>query len=315
MIEKIKLSKEAWLRMRGERIKRIIDSHLEKIKFLRNSSDDVIDSQWFYVDEDYINSFKSYEQHVGKYMKIDFLRKTFEKGLFFQEPSQWNDDFESRFYTADYTKILTADKIVEVTPRLYAICFTYGFETEAAWKTYIDAENSSTNVVRLEINRRKLLYELNEWAQMYNYTAYAGYANYTYPLHLLKTIHTASEREHALWFEDFSLNNYLSLLLQKRQAYYNEMEERIFLIPDDKSIPIEKNLCVKLPLEKIVDKIILCPDFQAEKEKEIYDLCSEFKINCKIQRSELNAKKSNIDSQITIEKISDNNPWKFSDLR
>ena len=66
MIEKIKLSKEAWFRMRGERIKRIIDSPLEKIKFLRNSADDVIDSQWFYVDEDYINSFHYYPNAINK---------------------------------------------------------------------------------------------------------------------------------------------------------------------------------------------------------------------------------------------------------
>ena len=313
MIKTYKLSKEAWNRMRKDRIKEILDSRWENIKLLRNKSDEIIDSQWFYINEDYINSFNAYEQHIGKYIRLHYLENTFANGLLFQEPSQWNDDFERRFYEADYSNI--TDNNENFTPKLYACCFTYGFETEAAWKTYAGRKKDEKDVVRLEINKKRLLSELNNWAKHNKYTVYIGYANYKYPLHLLKTIHKANERENSLWFEDFSLKNYLTLLLQKRQAYYNEMEERFFLIPDDKTIPVKKNLCVKLSFEKIVDKIILCPDFQSEKENKIREMCIKHGISCIVQRSELNTKKTIVGGKITIEKTDDDNPWKFNNLR
>lgn len=315
MIKTIKLSKEAWKRMRSERIKEIIDSDWEKIKFLRNSADETLDSQWLYIDEDYINSFKAYDKHVGKYIQMRYLESNFANGLFFQEPSQWNDDFESRFYMADYSNIVPADKITAFTPRLYACCFTYGFETEAAWKTYSGNDSQAKNVVRLELNKRKLFPELNNWAKLNNFTIYVGYVNYTYPLQLLKTIHLANERENSLWFENFTLKNYLSLLLQKRQAYYNEMEERIFIVPDDGSTPVNNTKWVNIPLKEIIDKIILSPEFQPDKEKDLNYLCLKYGIKCKIQRSELNAKKSTCDSTIVIEPVSDRNPWRFCSLR
>lgn len=315
MIKTVKLSKEAWQRMRRERIKDITDSDWGKIKFLRNKSDEIIDSQWFYVDEDYINTFKAYAKHVGKYIRVSYLESTFANGLFFQEPSQWKDDFESRFYKADYSNIVPIDKITTFTPRLYACCFTYGFETEAAWMTYSGNDDQSKNVVRLELNKEKLFSELNNWAKLNKFTVYVGYVNYTYPLHLLKTIHLANERENSLWFEDFSLKNYLSLLLQKRQAYYNEMEERIFIVSDDESTPVNNTKWVNIPLKEITDKIILSPEFQLDIEKDLNDLCLKYGIKCKIQRSELNANKSTYGRTIVIEPVSERNPWRFYSLR
>lgn len=93
------------------------------------------------------------------------------------------------------------------------------------------------------------------------------------------------------------------------------MEERIFLISDDKSVSVSNNICVQLPFESITDKIILCPDFQSNKEKELNDICSKYRVKCKIQRSELNAKSTAIVKNLVIEKVSEKNPWRFCDLR
>lgn len=280
---KSKISLSAWTRLRDERVKKIIDDPKRRnIKLLRGPGDWDIDKEWFYYDEDYVNTGVSYEKHIGKYISYKYLESTLRDGLYFKQPSLWKDNFESRFYKADFSRIVPIEKKDEFTPRLYACCFTYGFETEASWNTYINSLERVNDTIRLEIKREKLLCELNIWAEQNKYLVYDGYVNYKYPLHLLKTIHLSSERENALWFEDFSLENYLSLLLQKREAYDNEREERFFIIPQDEKNKMENACYVKTNISRLVDKIILGPDFPDAQRGEIEQLCHIYGLNCKI---------------------------------
>ena len=315
-IEKAKIGFDAWQSLRNERIKKIEDvQNLSNVKYLRGTGDYKIDKEWFYYDEDYMNSGLVYEKHIGKYLSFKYLENILKDGFFFQQPSQWKDDFESRFYEADYSQIVPLEKTDELTPRLYASCFTYGFETEAAWNTYIKLIEKSNDVIRLEINRRKLLFEFNRWAIDNNYMVYVGYVNYKYPLHLLKSIHLSKQRENALWFEDFSLANYLSLLLQKREAYDNEREERVFIIPQDKNNKMNYSYCVKIDISQLVDKIILGPDFLDSERDNIEQLCRKYGLNCKIVKSELNAVKSDSRKPLIIESVSNSNPWSIKNVR
>lgn len=310
MLIKRKIGLNAWQALRDERVKGIIDdSNLSNVKYLRGTGDSGIDKEWFYYDEDYVNSCLIYEKHIGKYLSLDNFQKTLRNGFFFNQPSQWKDDFENRFYEADYSQIVPLDKKDELTPRLYACCFTYGYETEAAWNTYLKAKEEYNETIRLEINRKKLLFQLNSWAKQNNYLVYVGYVNYKYPLHLLRKIHLSSERENALWFEDFTLANYLSLLLQKRESYDNEREERVFIIPQDKDTKINESCYVKTDIIQLVDKIIIGPDFPDSKRDALEQLCRDYGLKCKIKKSELNASKSNSRKPLVIERVSESNPW------
>lgn len=310
MMLKSKISLSAWTRLRDERVKKIIDDPKRRnIKLLRGPGDWDIDKEWFYYDEDYVNTGVSYEKHIGKYISYKYLESTLRDGLYFKQPSLWKDNFESRFYKADFSRIVPIEKKDEFTPRLYACCFTYGFETEASWNTYINSLERVNDTIRLEIKREKLLSELDIWAEQNKYLVYDGYVNYKYPLHLLKTIHLSSERENALWFEDFSLENYLSLLLQKREAYDNEREERFFIIPQDEKNKMENACYVKTNFSRLVDKIILGPDFPDAQRGEIEKLCHIYGLNCKIIKSELNAPQPDSRERLLIESVSDSNPW------
>ena len=281
---------------------------------MRGSGDSVIDNEWYYYDEDYVNSCLSYEKHIGKYLSFEYLQSTLRDGFYFKQPSQWKDDFESRFYEADYSLIIPLEKKDELTPRLYACCFTYGFETEAAWNSYLNPKKECNDTIRLEINRNKLFFQLNKWAANNNYLVYVGYVNYKYPLHKLKEIHLSMERENALWFDDFTIANYLSLLLQKREAYDNEREERVFIVPIDKNTKINESCFVKTDIIQLVDKIILGPDFPNSKRDEMEELCQSYGLNCKIIKSELNAPKSDSGKPLLIERVSENNPWSIKNV-
>lgn len=316
MMIKSKISLSAWTRLRDERVKKIIDDPTYRnLKLLRGPGDWDIDKEWFYYDEDYVNTGLSYEKHIGKYISYKFLESTLRDGLYFKQPSLWKDNFESRFYKADFSRIVPIEKKDEFTPRLYACCFTYGFETEASWNTYINYPEQVNDTIRLEIKREKLLCELNNWAEQNKYLVYDGYVNYKYPLHLLKTIHLSSERENALWFEDFSLENYLSLLLQKREAYDNEREERFFIIPQDEKNKMENVCYVKTNISRLVDKIILGPDFPDAKRGEIEQLCHIYGLNSKIIKSELNAPQPDSGERLLIESVSDSNPWCIKNIK
>lgn len=307
--------------LKNELLKTIHESQWERVFFLRSPTDKEIDNRNYFFDEDYINTGVFYERHIAKYVRLCHLNNVLSNGLYFQEPSEWKDDFEKRFYCADYSQIIPKQFIDKYTPKLYACCFTYGFETEAAWNTYKETNNNQNEhsyqnrqkeleekVVRLEINRYVLLSELNKWAKNNDFHVYDGYVDYTYPLHKLKTIHKSEQRENPLWFEDFSLRNYLSLLLQKRRAYYNEMEERIFLIPNRYQF-FDKSKSVKLDFAKIINKLILSPNCNSQDVLFVENLCLKFGIKPNVCKSELNKSISEESSQIVIEKPSLTNPW------
>lgn len=75
------------------------------------------------------------QRFMYKYMDIETAIKCLKSNnVKFVEPTLWPDKYESRFYTADYSKVVEDPKAK--TPKLYSCCFTFSRASEAAWKTY-----------------------------------------------------------------------------------------------------------------------------------------------------------------------------------
>ena len=75
------------------------------------------------------------QMYMYKYMDIETAIKCLKgRNIMFVEPILWPDKYESRFYTANYSKIVK--DFNNITPKLYACCFTFSRASEAAWKTY-----------------------------------------------------------------------------------------------------------------------------------------------------------------------------------
>ena len=70
-----------------------------------------------------------------KYLSLDVALKCIENStLLFAEPSRWQDKYERRFYTADYSSQKV--NVVLDTPILFATCMTTTRSNEASWTLY-----------------------------------------------------------------------------------------------------------------------------------------------------------------------------------
>ena len=188
-----------------------------------------------------------------KYMSIDSFKKCIgfpfhkkNQSILFSEPSCWSDQFEKRFYLADYSnlKVATASD----TPRVYACCFTYASNSDAAWKVYANKNLGLEGLcVKIKINRAKLSQELLKWSKG-KYNLYEGFVNYKLTAYNIFHLHekyrivvppyssqVPNSHFTKIFTNNFKLENYLSLLLLKRSEFDYEKEFRYFLI-DNPSI-------------------------------------------------------------------------------
>lgn len=180
-------------------------------------------------------------QYLYKYMSLEAALLSLEKGsLRFVEPSRWDDMYESRFYTADYTNVPSGN---ENSPKLYACCMTSKRESEAAWKIYSrGSEGLASRCVRFKINKKKFLTFLAAEAQKYPiYIAEVAYQNKWIidRIHENKLSLGKKNENFYRYFRYFTLDNYLNLLLLKREEYDYEKEIRIFVL-DSESLNAEK---------------------------------------------------------------------------
>ena len=149
----------------------------------------------------------------------------------FVEPSKWEDQYEHRFYTADYSKV---NKNSDYVPKLYATCFTPRKESEPAWQIYTRGKDGlGKRCVQFCINQVALRNQLME--NLKDCTIVEGSVHYlsTYEI---ETYHLSTDKdgnlnnEYLKRFSNFTLENYISLLLLKRTAFEHEQEVRIFII-------------------------------------------------------------------------------------
>lgn len=186
-----------------------------------------------------------YPRTIYKYLDMESAIKSLRDSyVYFQEPAEWNDGFEKRFYNAIYEKI---DKDNKCSPKVYASCFTFESSSEPAWNTYsYNNKGLASKCVQFKLYRKLFRQALEEYAKKDNKNRcfYEGKIKYDYNEYILRKIHEPNSNSdiqeiHDLYFKDFNEAKYLSLLLLKRSAYKYENEVRYLFLDKNDNIKSE----------------------------------------------------------------------------
>lgn len=203
-----------------------------KDKVLNQTFKDLTKKRAFNVIGDLANG-----QSYYKYFPWDNAIKCIENGtIAFVEPSRWNDAYESLFYEADYSLV---SSIYATHPRVYATCATNKKCNEPAWRIYSGTDNIC---VQFEIDRAKFRLALLKAIEDGD-AIYEGGVQYLEKnkidkigLRKLRT-KTGKEKNNSLYSDliehhgkSFSIDNYLNLLLLKRDDFEHEHESRFFIV-------------------------------------------------------------------------------------
>lgn len=155
----------------------------------------------------------------------------------FYEPSNWDDDYECRFYNATYIERANPiDK--KKTPFLYATCFASKPNNEAAWVLYSHNQTGlASRCVQFELNLKELRKQLVKNAK--KKMIYFGEVNYV-SAYMINHLHESiidgrKNKYYQAYFDNFSLECYLNLLLLKRTIFEHEKEIRLFIIPNPRT--------------------------------------------------------------------------------
>ena len=208
------------------------------------------------------------KKYMYKYMDIEtFIQCLMNSNIRFVEPKLWPDNYESRFYTADYSAI-TKDR--SVTPKLYACCFTLNDTSEAAWKIYSYGKTGlASRCVQLRISKRGFRNALDSYAQKKGCYVYEGKMNYSLDEYEISHLHYKDYDIFPMIFNhDFSFKSYMSLLLLKRPAFSYENEYRYFIVPDksDSGAPIDQ-MFPFIPWEELISEVKVsreCTDIELD---------------------------------------------------
>lgn len=220
-----------------------------------------------------------------KYMDIETAILCIKNNsIRFVEPTEWPDKYERRFYKADYSAVCNYKKF---TPKLYACCFTFNKVSEAAWKTYsYNKSGLASRCVQFRINKKRFRDALDVYATSNKCKVYEGPMDYSYTDKNIAKLHMHDEKFHSILFNsDFSLNNYLSLMLIKRQAFNYENEYRFFIIPNNGKV--KKHIYPIINWANIISEIKVdkqCSDIELEL---FSDVCRKAGINVNISKFDL----------------------------
>ena len=207
----------------------------------------------------YIHENRSRKQIVYKYMSLDGFIRCIEKGyIMFQEPSGWEDQYEKRFYLADYSNISqnNAD-----TPQMYATCTTMRRDNEAAWKVYARGKSGlDSKCVQLKIDLKQFRKCLDQYAAINKFKVYEGNAFYGLYEKGILGLHDKASPWYNMFFKSFNVEKFIALHLLKRPAYAYEEEVRFFMVPQETQ-PINTNarkaekLSVDVPWTDLIKEI------------------------------------------------------------
>ena len=230
-----------------------------------------------------------------KYMPIEYALKSLEDNyLYFQQLTQWDDQYEKRFYSANYSQICVDNKI---TPKVHACCFTSKKLNEAHVNAYIN--NKEKVCIRFEINTSKLRKCLEQYAKCNpEIKVYEGKVYYGLSDAEIDGLHKKKRPYHAICFKNLTLDAYLSLLLIKRNAFEHEQEIRFFI--DNKSESCNPSLFISINWGKVIESILVIVKDSWDGYDDFVSLCEKKCIKKdKIHLFNLYAMK---DFPITIEK-------------
>lgn len=197
----------------------------------------------------------SYARSFYKYLNLETALKCIGNNTIqFVEPSRWKDQYERRFYEADYS---LQDAKDEECPLLYSTCVTTTRFNEPSWVIYTYGKTGEgACCVEFQLNKRKfrqqLVKALCEMTQSnkknkIDYKVYEGVVMYcSQPM--IDRIHYKQVLEKGAYVDNKYylkyverrgentkyLDNYLNLLLMKREAFKHENETRFFIVQSDK---------------------------------------------------------------------------------
>ena len=176
-----------------------------------------------------------------KYMDLETALICLEnRSLRFSEPSLWQDNYESRFYNANYDNVLKGKNEKEACPLIYSTCLTGKKNNEAAWKIYTYGKvGLGARCVEFTLNKFEFRKELISFLR--NYSIYEGLVSYVWEGNVnrmhQKSIIIDKKSEgnpwYDLFFTTFDKREYLNLMLLKRDAFEHEQETRIMLVPNN----------------------------------------------------------------------------------
>lgn len=258
-------------------------------------------------------TYKSYAFDLTvfyKYMNFKSFLLFLQRGFYFVEPCRWPDKYESKFYRRSEGGVIDKypDANYEDAPYLYACCMSASKETESAWKMYRGDKLLEQKCVKLIINRNAFFDLLNTYATFNDSQVYCGAVTYAYRDYEIDSFYSG-EKNRYIWFGDFSLLNYLSLLLVKRPAFMTEDEIRFFIVPNNNKMGDEGRINVgySTTMNSIIKGVILDPWCNEDDVKYINFICESNGLTCTVDKSHLFDDINTSESVFSINNIK--NPW------
>ena len=241
-----------------------------------------------------------------KYLDMEAALRSIHDGtLKFVEPSEWKDQYEKRFYDADYSQITKSDKRTNNNPRLLASCFTRTKNDESAPLLYCYGKSGLGSIcVRVQLSISGIRNELDSYAKKNDLMVYEGPVDYSMSETQLNTLHKRLKEDgeenpyYKEYFSSFTLDSYLSLLLLKRPLFRHEMEHRFFLIPKNKDAINDKSCFVPFAWPQVVKNITIMKGHSEFEHELLRQVCDKAGLKAEIMEMDLY---NNPDDQITID--------------
>lgn len=226
-------------------------------------------------------------EHAYKYMTLEAFTLSLLKSTWqFAEPTRWNDEYEGRFYRADYNAL----KVCNCPSKMYATCITGEKANEAAWKVYAHGQGLGSRCIQIKINMNALRKELSNGISNHCFdtegTIYEGTVFYDLSDQEIKTLNAPSGAYYDTFFDSFNMESFLKLLLIKRKAYEYEKETRLFFVPKDYQ-EIDRSvhsgngdvIYVKVNWKDIIEEILIDKKCSQAELETIKFVCKQAGIN------------------------------------
>lgn len=201
--------------------------------------------------------FPTDKDSYHKYQPLRYLENDIKNGeITFVYPNVWEDPYEKRFYNKDYRKLNF------FAPEICCLCLTtkQAQNEDAMWKVY---SQPNEYIVRAQIKIAALLSELDGIASENQFKVYIGEAIYAEKKYINGINSVTQPYFPATNNNNFSIENYLTLMLLKRISYQYENEVRIFIVFENEQGKNSQNETVyKVPIgtnPPVVSSILLPP--------------------------------------------------------
>ena len=190
--------------------------------------------------------------NLFKYMKLEHAIDSIKNDtLWFSNPEEWNDPYESYFANNAYDKAQVPFDF-PLKDKLYACCFSTLPNSEAQWNAY-----TSGIGIKCQIPTAEFLEELEKLSS--DYDVYVGRVSYQNTATLrLRDVPAILD---AAGFENTTcdIKKALMLMLCKRVAFQYESEIRVFLIPKKEENYAKKGIKVNVGLKNVTQTYTISP--------------------------------------------------------